>query len=223
MTFFHTTPLAAVGLALTLALSPLTATAQQMPDIQAERTAAFGSEAKFTSADAITNYTYAPGYVGEYVNAPLQSVQVLHFPQSPEEVFDWVHSGNADWSLQIETLTWDHSASETPGQLGKGSVRQCDFMGGAGTAFERILAFEDNRMIAYDLDPDRSTVPLPVKDFFVIWTLEDKGADGTLAVSRIYFNEAQDMGGNAAMAVSQALAVDFRNFANVHGGTYITM
>lgn len=223
MILLKSTPFAAVGLAFALALTAAPTIAQEMPKIEAERVAAFGSAPEFTSADAVTNYTYDSGYLGEYVNAPLQSVQVMHFPQAPSEVFEWVHSGNAEWSLQIETLEWDHSASETPGKLGMGSVRTCEFMGGAGTAYERVYAVEENRMIAYDLDPERSTVPLPIKDFFVIWTLEDKGADGTLVVTRIYFNEAQDMGGNAAAAVGEALAVDFRNFVNIKGGTYVTM
>lgn len=66
-------------------------------------------------------------------------------------------------------------------------------------------------------------MPLPIRDFFVVWTLEDKGDEGTLVVTRIFFHEAQDMGGNAAAAVGQALAVDFKNFANVYGGTYVEM
>jgi hypothetical protein len=208
----------AIALTISTALS-----AQQMPNIEAERTAMYGEFAAVTSADALTDYTYESGYLGAYIDAPLQSVQTLLLPMTPEEAFPLVHSGNADWSLQIETLTWDHSASETPGELGMGSVRRCDFVGGAGTAYERIFAVEENRMIAYDLDMERSTVPLPIKDFFVIWTLEDKGADGTLITTRIYFDEAQDMSGNAAAAVGEALAVDFRNFANIHGGTYVEM
>ncbi len=208
----------AVALALTTAAS-----AQQMPDIKAERTAMYGESAAVTSGDPVTNYTYDSGYLGAYIDAPLQSIQTLLLPMTPEEAFPLVHSGNADWSLQIETLTWDHSASETPGELGMGSVRRCDFVGGAGTAYERVFAVEENRMFAYDLDMERSTVPLPIKDFFVIWTLEDKGADGTLIIARIYFDEAQEMGGNAAAAVGKALAVDFRNFANIHGGTYVDM
>ena len=213
-----TKTLAIAAVAGTMAIA---ASAQQMPNIVADQTAMFGSEARFTSADVITNYAYEPGYVGGFINAPLQGVQVLHFDESPEEVWQWVHRGNANWSLQIEELVWDHSASETPGQLGMGSVRRCEFVGGAGTAYERVYAVEENRMIAYDLDPERSTVPLPIRDFFVVWTLEDKGDEGTLVVSRIFFHEAQDMGGNAAAAVSEALAVDFRNFANVYGGTYV--
>ncbi len=211
---------------LTLALALTVATAanaQQMPNIEAERTTTYGTMPSVTSTDELTEYTYDSGYLGAYIDAPLQSVQTLLLPMTPEEAFPLVHSGNADWSLQIEELTWDHSASETPGELGMGSVRRCDFVGGAGTAYERIFAVEQNRMIAYDLDMERSTVPLPIKDFFVIWTLEDKGADGTLITARIYFDEAQDMGGNAAAAMGEALAVDFRNFANIHGGTYVEM
>lgn len=206
----------------TLALLTV-ATAQHMPNIEANRTAAYGQSAAVTSSEPLTTYTYDGGYLGAHIDAPLQTVQVLLLPMTPQEAFPLVHSGNADWSLQIEQLTWDHSASEMPGQLGMGSVRRCDFVGGAGTAFERMVAVEENRMIAYDLDMERSTVPLPIKDFFVIWTLEDKGADGTLVVTRIYYDEAQDMGGNAAAAVAEALAVDFRNFANIHGGTYVEM
>ena len=211
-------------LSITCALLVSTAvTAQQMPDIKAERTAVYAESAAVTSNDAVTNYTYDSGYLGAYIDAPLQSIQTLLLPMSPAEAFPLVHSGNADWSLQIETLSWDHSKSETPGSLGMGSVRRCDFVGGAGTAYERMFAVEENRMIAYDLDMERSTVPLPIKDFFVIWTLEDKGADGTLVTTRIYYDEAQEMGGNAATAVANALAVDFRNFANIHGGTYVEM
>ena len=215
-----TKSLAIAAVAATMAIA---ASAQQLPNIVPEQTAMFGSEAKFTSTEAMTNYAYEPGYVGGFINAPLQGVQVLHFDESPEEVWEWVHSGNANWSLQIEELVWDHSASETPGQLGMGSVRRCEFVGGAGTAYERVYAVEENRMIAYDLDPERSTVPLPIRDFFVVWTLEDQGDDGTLVVSRIFFHEAQDMDGNAAAAVGQALAVDFKNFAKVYGGTYVEM
>ena len=208
---------------LASALMASAAVAQEMPMVEAERTAAFGSAPEFTMSDAVTEYDYGPGYLGGYVDAPLQSVQLLHFDAAPEEVWPWVHSGNADWSVQIETLVWDHSTSETPDELGKGSVRRCDFVGGAGTAYERVFAVEENRLFAYDLDMARSTVPLPIKDFFVIWTLEDKGEDGTLVVSRIYYDEAQDMGGQAAAAVEAALANDFRNFANIHGGTYVEM
>ncbi len=208
--------------AVTVTMS-MVASAQQLPNIAPEQTAMFGSEPRFTSTEAVTKYTYEPGYVGSFINAPLQGVQVLHFDEPPEVVWDWVHSGNANWSLQIEELSWDHSASETPGELGMGSVRRCDFVGGGGTAYERVYAVEENRMIAYDLDPERSTAPLPIRDFFVVWTLEDKGDEGTLVVTRIFFHEAQDMGGNAAAAVGQALAVDFKNFANVYGGTYVDM
>ncbi|MEM7730108.1 MAG: hypothetical protein AAF311_12675 [Pseudomonadota bacterium] len=212
------------ALSLTLALALSTAAAaQDMPNVEAERTAMFGESAAVTSDFSVTDYTFDSGYLGAFIDAPLQSVQVLLLPMTPEEAFPLVHSGNANWSLQIEELTWDHSASETPGELGMGSIRRCDFVGGAGSAYERVFAVEENRMFAYDLDMERSTVPLPIKDFFVIWTLEDKGADGTLVTSRIYFDEAQDMGGNAAAAVGEALAVDFRNFANIHGGTYVEM
>ena len=197
--------------------------AQEMPMIDAERTAAFGSAPAFTMAGAVTDYDSAAGYLGGHIDAPLQTVQMLHFDATAEEVWPWVHSGNADWSMQIETLVWDHTASETPGELGAGSVRRCDFVGGAGTAYERVYAVEENRLFAYDLDMERSSVPLPITDFFVIWTLEDKGEDGTLVVSRIYYDEAQDMGGEAAAAVEAALANDFRNFANIHGGTYVEM
>lgn len=210
-------------LAVTAAALLAPASAQQMPKIEAERTATFGSAPEFTMEDAVTRYSYDSGYLGGHVDAPLQSVQVLHFPKSPEEVFPLVHSGNANWSLQIEKLTWDHSASTTPGELGVGSVRRCDFVGGAGIAYERMIAVEPNRMIAYDLDAERSTAPLPIKDFFVIWTLEDKGADGTLVIARIHYDEAQAAGGQAARAVAGALAIDFRNFANVYGGTYVQM
>ncbi|ABD54471.1 SRPBCC family protein [Jannaschia sp. CCS1] len=212
----------ALSLALALAVSTM-AQAQQLPDIQAERTAMFGETPAVTSADPITDYTFDSGYLGAHIHAPLQSIQTLLLPMSPAEAFPLVHSGNADWSLQIEELTWDHSASETSGELGVGSVRRCDFVGGAGTAYERVFSVEENRLFAYDLDMERSTVPLPIEDFFVIWTLEDKGADGTLVTTRIYYDEAQDMGGNAAEAVAAALAVDFRNFANIHGGTYVEM
>lgn len=214
--------LSKLGLSAALASSfVFAATAQQLPNIVPEKTAAYGSEERFTSSELFTNYFYEPGYVGSFIEAPLQGLQILHFDESPEEVWEWVHSGNANWSLQIEELSWDHSASETPGELGMGSVRRCDFVGGAGIAYERVFAVEENRMIAYDLDAERSTAPLPIKDFFVVWTLEDKGDEGTLVVSRIFFHEAQDMGGNAAAAVGQALTFDFKNFANTYGGTYV--
>lgn len=199
------------------------ATAQEMPNIVAKKSAMFGSKAQFTSTESVSNYSYSQGYLGSYINAPLQSVQVLHFEQKPEDVWRWIHSGNADWSLQIDKLTWDHSTSETPGKLGMGSVRRCDFVGGMGAAYERVYAVEKNRMFAYDLDSERSTAPFPVKDFFVIWTLEDKGKKGTLVVARIFFHEAQDMGGQAAAGVLQALATDFKNFANTYKGTYVEM
>ncbi|MEM1053377.1 MAG: SRPBCC family protein [Pseudomonadota bacterium] len=206
-----------------LAALSISAQAQQMPTVEAERTAAFGSAPEFTMTDPVTRYSYDSGYLGSYVDAPLQSVQAILVPMTPAEAFPLIHSGNAQWSLQIEELTWDHSNSKTPGSLGVGSVRRCDFVGGAGIAYERILAFEADRMIAYDLDVEKSTVPLPIKDFFVVWTLEDKGADGTLVIARIHYDEAQDTGGQAAMAVAGALAVDFRNFANLYGGTYVEM
>lgn len=206
----------AVALAMSVA-------AQEMPEVLPKKTAMFGSEARFSSDDPVTRYSYASGYLGGFVDAPLQSIQVLHFEKPRDTVWDWVHSGNADWSLQIEELSWDHAGSETPGKLGMGSVRRCDFVAGAGTAYERVYAVEHSRMIAYDLDPERSTAPLPIKDFFVIWTLEDKAGGGTLVMARIFFHEAQDMSGRAAMAVGQALETDFKNFANVYGGTYMEM
>ena len=99
-------------LALTLGLGAgWTAMAQQLPVIEAERTATFGSAPAFTSADSLTLYMYDTGYVGGIVNAPLQSVEMLHFDAPVEEVWEWVTSGNDEWTLTIETLTWDHSAS----------------------------------------------------------------------------------------------------------------
>lgn len=225
--------IALTGLSLTMIASPSVAEfrvqqepqakQQQIPQIEAQRTAIYGSHSKFTSTDTITRYTYDDTYLGSYINAPLQSVQVLHFNQSPNEVFEWVTSGNDEWTLSVETLTWDHTASETPGELGVGSVRRCDFYGGVGTAYERVYAIEENRLLAYDLDTERSNAPLPVKDFFVIWTVEDKGPDGTLVVARMYYHEAQEARGQAATGVAQALAVDFKNFANTYGGTYVKM
>lgn len=64
---------AAVAAALAVAVSAL-----QLPNIVPEQSAMFGSAAKFTSSEAITNYTYEPGYVGSFINSPLQGVQVLH-------------------------------------------------------------------------------------------------------------------------------------------------
>lgn len=225
--------IALTGLSLTMIASPSVAEFQAQQDphakqeqaqpIEAQRTARYGSHSKFTSTDAVTRYTYNEAYLGSYINAPLQSVEVLHFNQSPDEVFEWVTSGNDEWTLSVETLTWDHSASQTPGTLGIGSVRRCDFRGGSGTAYEQVYAVEENRLFAYGLDAERSTVPLPIKDFFVIWTVEDKGPDGTLVVARMYYHEAQEAGGQAATGVAQALAVDFKNFANTYGGTYVKM
>lgn len=201
----------------------LVLSAQEMSKIEAENTATFGSAPQFTTADALTNYGYDTGYIGAHVNAPLQTVQMLHFNAPVEDVWQWVISGNDEWAMAIEALTWDHSGSSTPGKLGVGSERRCDFVGGQGTAYERVFAVEENRLFAYDLDAERSTVPLPIRDFFVIWTLEQQEAGGVLVTSRIYYHEAQDMGGNAAVAVVGALTNDFKNFANLYGGTYITM
>ncbi|MDD7908340.1 SRPBCC family protein [Pseudovibrio exalbescens] len=213
-------------LILALAISAgavLSAQAQQMPTVEAERMATFGALAEFTSSDAVTHYMYDTGYVGGFVNAPLQTVQMLHFEAPVDDVWEWVVSGNDEWAMAIETLTWDHSGSALPGELGVGSERVCEFVGGQGTAYERVFAVEENRLFAYDLDAERSTVPLPIRDFFVIWTLEEQDAGGVLVTSRIYYHEAQDMGGNAAAAVVGALTNDFKNFANIYGGTYITM
>lgn len=195
---------------------------EQKQNVEAIRSAKYGSQQKFLSRESLDSYTFNDQYLGKHVVAPLQLVQTLQFDQSPDEVFDWVTSGNARWSRSIERLTWDHGSSQVPGTLNVGSVRRCDFVGGAGTAYERVLAFEENRLFAYDLDPQRSTAPLPIKDFFVIWTLEDKGADGTLVVARMYYHEAQDANGKIAAGVAQSLISDFQNFANVYRGVYVT-
>jgi len=212
------------ALALTLGLGAISTavSAQQMPNIEAEQTAMFGSAPAFTSADPLTSYAFDTGYIGGLVNAPLQSVEMLHFNAPVEDVWEWVTSGNDEWTLVIETLTWDHSASATPDELGVGSVRRCDFKGGQGFAYERVLAVEENRLFAYDLDFERSNVPLPIRDFVVIWSLEEQ-SEGVLVTARIFYHEAQDMGGQAAKGVADALSNDFRNFANVFSGTYITM
>ena len=56
----------------------------------------------------------------------------------------------------------------------------------------------------------------------MIWSLEEQ-ADGVLVTARIFYHEAQDMGGQAATGVADALSNEFRNFANVFNGTYINM
>jgi hypothetical protein len=88
--------------------------AQQPPQIKAKKTAEYGSKPKFMSPDPVNKYTYDQKYLGSYIKAPLQSMQVLHFNQSPDEVFQWVTSGNAQWRLLFypySTIDGSHDAN----------------------------------------------------------------------------------------------------------------
>ena len=216
--------IASVAFQTTLtALSPALAF-QQPPTVEAERTATYGSRDRYTSEIEMTDLSFGgERYLGAFINAPLQAVEAIYVARKPEDIFPKVTGGNAEWSLQIEKVTWDHSNSDQDGELGMGSVRRCDFVGGAGAAYERVYHVEENRLFAYDLDSERSSVPLPIRDFFVVWTVEPKGRNGSLVVARMYYHEAQDMGGNAAKAIAGALKTDFKNFANIYDGTYLSM
>lgn len=158
--------------------------------------------------------------VDQLTAAPLQIVMMARLNLPPAQTFDLVSRQLPKWISQVPHVAWDHSHSAAAGQCGPGSVRQCAF--GKDQIFEDIKYWQEGRVYAYSVDPDRSTAPFPIKHHLGVFIVESDGNGGSLVTWRQYFNRKFSlMAPMAGFGMRRIMKPGLEKLVAQHGGELV--
>jgi len=115
-------------------------------------------------------------------SSPLRAFTQVYPEASTEEIFSYVSNAESlpQWMPGLASVTYDHSDSAIPGQLGKGSRRVLMF--GEQEETEIITQYEYPNIIAYQI-----TTGVPIKNHLAVMTVTPNKDGGSLLTWHQYF------------------------------------
>lgn len=141
------------------------------------------------------------------------SVATVAITAPLEFVFDYLANRPDDYTADATDVVFDHADSETPGELGRGSIRTI-FMDNGESLYQRFLILDRPRTYAYLTDMERSTVSLPLEYSIARYEFVEE-SDGTtlLRVALVYEPSSRLLAFFVRRAFRSALQRDFERAA----------
>lgn len=135
---------------------------------------------------------------------------MLEVAQPVELVFDALLTRLAEYTDNVATISFDHSAAQSPGVLGVGSER-ITTMDDGKRLVQRILIFEPPNTFAYFTDMAKSTISVPI-DYSIGYYEFSKQQDGRVnaAVSVVYRPSSRLTAFLVRLGFNRALSRDFQ-------------
>lgn len=119
------------------------------------------------------------------------------------------------YTADAATVSFDHTASAAPGQLGPGSERVIGLRSGE-TLVQRFLLVDDPHSYAYFTDMSRSTLSAPLRYSVTRYTLAATGpAESRLQVALVYQPSSRLLAFFVRRAFQAALQRDFERAAQL--------
>ncbi|MEM9360880.1 MAG: SRPBCC family protein [Pseudomonadota bacterium] len=144
----------------------------------------------------------------------------VRFESAPSEVIPNLLTRVDLFDPTISEVRFDHSQSETPGEMGVGSRRICIFTDGRELV-EPLLVYDPPRAYAYTVDAQASTMALPVREILLFYAFQDDG-DGTLVTIHAFYDPSIPVTGPVIEPVlTGTLRRTCQTAAQVFGGAYI--
>jgi len=130
-------------------------------------------------------------------------------------VFEFLVRRPDDYTADAVGVAFDHAGSDTPGELGRGSVRTISMNNGE-TLFQRFLMLNPPAMYVYLTDMAKSTVSLPLNYSIARYELSEM-ADGStmLQVALVYEPSSRLLAFFVRRAFRSALQRDFEQAAEL--------
>ncbi|MFI5337333.1 MAG: SRPBCC family protein [Opitutales bacterium] len=202
-----------------LALLSLSAVA--LPGLTAASAPSEGSAPQFTSHYRHNDRKVDQLNIDQLTVAPLQIVMMARVNLPPEQTFDLVSRQLPQWVSQIPHVAWDNTHSAAAGQCGSGSVRQCAF--GHDQIVENIRFWQEGRLYAYSIDPEKSTASFPIRNHLGVFIVESDGQGGSLVTWRQYFNRKFSlMAPMAGFGMRHVMKPALAKLVEQHGGELVT-
>ena len=120
----------------------------------------------------------------------------------------------------IEAVRFDHSQSDSPGEMGVGSRRICVFTDGRELV-EPLLVYDPPRAYAYTVDADASTMALPVREIVLFYEFQEDGDGTVVTVHAFYDPKIPGTGPVIEPVLTGTLRRTFQTATEVFGGEYI--
>ncbi|NKB33235.1 MAG: hypothetical protein GKR91_09060 [Pseudomonadales bacterium] len=144
--------------------------------------------------------------------------EVLFYVEAPiNEVFDFLVSRLADFSADVSSASFNHSASLSPGQLGVGSDRIVNLDDGK-MLVHQFLSVNRPDSFAYLTDMERSTADIPIDYSIVYYRLTANGDSQTIMnVTAVYKSSSSLLSMFVRRAFNSALEADFSKATEILG------
>ena len=115
--------------------------------------------------------------------APLRALIRIRLEAPPAEVFEYISSANTlpKWMPGLESLSYDHSNSNSIGMLGKGSRRKMMF--GDQAEIEEIVQFDRPSLVAYQIIEG-----VPLRNHLAVIIVEESGDGASYFTWYQYFD-----------------------------------
>jgi len=179
-----------------------------------------GEKREFTTAYRHEDRLVEKFNVDNVTSAPLRFVVMADVHVPTRKAFDLVSKDLPSWVAKVKKVKWDNSHSEIKGSYGAGSVRLCSFDG--HKLVENITYWDEGRVYAYALDPERSDIPFPIKEHLGVMIVEDDGNGGSLITIREYYDKKFNLMAIIVTPYMRSMMVDsLENIVNKYGGQLV--
>lgn len=156
-----------------------------------------------------------------HTQATLRRIIEMRFDAPPSEVLPQLLTRVDLYDPTVVEVRFDHSLSETPGEMDVGSRRICVFDDGRELV-EPLLVYEPPYAYGYTVDSEVSTMSLPVREIFLLYDFtETQDGDTKLIVRAFYDPQVPDMGAIIEPVLTGTLRRTFQTATDVFGGTYL--
>ncbi len=145
----------------------------------------------------------------------------VRFDQPPTDILPLLLTRVDLYDPDIVEVRFDHSQSEVPGQFGVGSRRICVFADGRALV-EPLVVYDPPYAYGYTVDPEASTMNLPVSDIVLLYAFEANEIGGTALTVQAYFDpRIPGTGPVIEPVLTGTLRRTFQTATETFGGTYL--
>lgn len=156
-----------------------------------------------------------------HTDATLRRVIEVRFDDPAHEVLPKLLTRVDLYDPAIIEVRFDHSASETPGQMGVGSHRICVFDDGR-LLVEPLAVYDPPHAYGYTVDTAASTLSLPVSEIALLYDFRTTADSGTaLTVRAFYDPRVPGTGPIIEPVLTGTLRRTFTTAAELFGGAYL--
>ena len=153
--------------------------------------------------------------------ATLRRIIKMRFDASPSEILPQLLTRVDLYDSTVVEVHFDHSLSETPGQINIGSRRICVFADGRELV-EPLVVYDPPHAYGYTVDAEVSTLPLPVRTIVLLYDFTEVQDGGTALTVRAFYDPlvsgTEDI---IEPVLTGTLRRTFQTAVEVLGGAYL--